>query len=51
MIPIMEASRANIHQAARLLKAGNLIGFTTETVYGLGANAFNADAVARIFEI
>lgn len=51
MIPILEASRANIHQAARLLKAGKLIAFPTETVYGLGANAFHADAVARIFEI
>jgi len=51
LIPILEASRANIHQAALLLKAGKLITFPTETVYGLGANAFNADAVARIFEI
>jgi L-threonylcarbamoyladenylate synthase len=51
LIPILEADRANIFKAARLLKAGKLIAFPTETVYGLGADAFNPDAVARIFEI
>src|SRR5262249_34135404 len=35
--------------AARLLRAGGLVAFPTETVYGLGANALDASAVARIF--
>ncbi len=37
-------------QAARLLKDGQLVALPTETVYGLGADAMNPDAVARIFE-
>jgi L-threonylcarbamoyladenylate synthase len=36
--------------AAQLLRAGKLVAFPTETVYGLGANALDAEAVARIFE-
>ena len=35
--------------AAQNLLAGNLVAFPTETVYGLGADACNADAVARIY--
>jgi L-threonylcarbamoyladenylate synthase len=37
-------------RAAELLRAGRLVAFPTETVYGLGANALDATAVARIFE-
>lgn len=40
-----------IQKAADFLKAGGVVAFPTETVYGLGADAFNAQAVARIFEI
>ncbi len=40
---------AAIAEAAALLRAGRLVAFPTETVYGLGANALDADAVARIF--
>lgn len=36
--------------AQRLLEAGQLVGIPTETVYGLAANAFDADAVAQIFQ-
>lgn len=39
-----------IEEAARVLRAGGLVAFPTETVYGLGADATNAEAVARIFE-
>jgi L-threonylcarbamoyladenylate synthase len=35
--------------AARLIRAGGLVAFPTETVYGLGADATNADAVARLY--
>ena len=37
--------------AARRLKAGDLVAFPTETVYGLGADASNSDAVARIYSV
>lgn len=39
-----------IAQAAACLHAGKLVAFPTETVYGLGANAFNPEALAAIFE-
>ena len=37
--------------AAAQLKAGRLVAFPTETVYGLGADATNSDAVARIYQV
>jgi L-threonylcarbamoyladenylate synthase len=37
-------------RAAAIIRAGGLVAFPTETVYGLGANAFDAPALARIFE-
>ena len=40
---------AEIDRAVELLKAGELVGIPTETVYGLGADAANPAAVARIF--
>ena len=40
---------AAIEEAAAALKAGKLVVFPTETVYGLGAHAMNADAVQQIF--
>jgi L-threonylcarbamoyladenylate synthase len=39
-----------MRQAADLIRAGRLVAFPTETVYGLGANALDAAAVERIFE-
>jgi L-threonylcarbamoyladenylate synthase len=41
----------NIEKAGEIIKNGGLVAFPTETVYGLGAAAENALAVARIFEI
>jgi len=38
-------------RAAELLREGELVALPTETVYGLAANAFNTEAVARIYEI
>lgn len=38
-----------IRQAADMINAGGLVAFPTETVYGLGANALNKDAVEKIF--
>lgn len=48
---IMPADAAGIDEAARLLRAGALVAFATETVYGLGADATDAEAVARIFAV
>lgn len=50
-MPIEPANAANIDRAASLLRAGAVVAFPTETVYGLGANALDARAAARIFEI
>jgi L-threonylcarbamoyladenylate synthase len=47
--PIVAPTAASIAQAAELLRAGELVAFPTETVYGLGADASNADAVRKIF--
>ncbi len=41
----------NIHEAALIINNGGLVAFPTETVYGLGANALNPFAVAKIFEL
>src|SRR5262245_36241751 len=43
------ADRAAIEEAGRLLREGALVAFPTETVYGLGADATNARAVASVF--
>ncbi|MDR3072437.1 MAG: threonylcarbamoyl-AMP synthase [Clostridiales Family XIII bacterium] len=43
------AEESNIHKAAELLKQGGLVAFPTETVYGLGANAWDAEASSRIY--
>lgn len=40
-----------INAAAALLKGGELVAFPTETVYGLGADAYNPRAVKQIFEV
>jgi L-threonylcarbamoyladenylate synthase len=46
---IVAPTPESIDSAARLLRDGQLVSFPTETVYGLGADARNADAVGRIF--
>ena len=40
----------SLTEAARLIRAGELVAFPTETVYGLGADATNERAVAKIFD-
>ncbi len=39
-----------VERAAEIIQSGGLVAFPTETVYGLGADAFNGDAVRRLFE-
>jgi L-threonylcarbamoyladenylate synthase len=47
---IWPAGEAAVAGAARTLAEGGLVAFPTETVYGLGADATNADAVARLYQ-
>lgn len=47
---MLPADAGGIARAAQLLREGGLVAFPTETVYGLGADARNSKAVARIFE-
>lgn len=47
---IAPASQESIVRAAAVIRAGGLVAFPTETVYGLGANALDPVAVARIFQ-
>jgi L-threonylcarbamoyladenylate synthase len=46
---IFQATAENIGHAARALAGGEVVAFPTETVYGLGANALDAAAVAKVF--
>jgi L-threonylcarbamoyladenylate synthase len=46
-----ELFRAAVKRAAELLRAGEVVALPTETVYGLAANALDAQAVAKIFQI
>jgi L-threonylcarbamoyladenylate synthase len=50
MTRILPAGSAAAAEAARVLAAGGLVAFPTETVYGLGADATNGQAVARLYE-
>jgi L-threonylcarbamoyladenylate synthase len=45
------ADPGEIERGARLLRAGRLVAFPTETVYGLGANALDAEAAGRIYTV
>lgn len=47
----MISTNKEIEIAAQLIREGKVVAFPTETVYGLGADALNALAVARIFEL
>ena len=47
---VVAPTPGNLAEAARILRRGGLAAFPTETVYGLGADATNGDAVAAIFE-
>lgn len=46
---LLSPDKEGIGQAATLLRSGALVAFATETVYGLGADARNPDAVAKIY--
>ena len=44
-------SAAALKEAAEKIRSGGLVAFPTETVYGLGANALDAAAVQKIYEL
>src|SRR5258708_6140281 len=46
---VLLSAKSGIPQAAEMLRAGGTVAFPTETVYGLGSNAVDATAVAKIF--
>ena len=48
--PILPANEAAVASAARCLAEGGLVAFPTETVYGLGADATNPAAIARLYQ-
>ena len=48
---IYKATQYNILKAAHLIQSGDVVAFPTETVYGLGASAYDAKAIAKIFAI
>ena len=48
---ISNCTESDIREAAASFKSGNLVAFPTETVYGLGADATNKDAIARIYKV
>lgn len=49
-MPIVKATKGNIKKAAAIIRRGGIVAFPTETVYGLGANAFDVKAVKKIFK-
>jgi L-threonylcarbamoyladenylate synthase len=51
LVDLSDVMKISLDQAAALIREGKLAAFPTETVYGLGANALDATAVAKIFEM
>lgn len=47
---LLTTEKQDIAEAAQIIKNGGLVAFPTETVYGLGADALNADAVSKVYE-
>ena len=47
---ILSTSEKDLEQAAHIIRRGGLVAFPTETVYGLGADAMDAEAVSKIYE-
>ncbi len=48
---LVKATESTLKEGCAFLEAGDIVAFPTETVYGLGADAYNGEAVARIFEV
>ena len=50
-VDLLDDCRAVYKEAAAVLAEGGLVALPTETVYGLGADAFNTEAVAQVFAV
>ena len=50
-IDLKEKDFTKLEEPAQIIKNGGIVVFPTETVYGIGANALNAEAVKKIYEI
>jgi L-threonylcarbamoyladenylate synthase len=50
-VPLRAATTAAVAEAAKLIRQGQLVAFPTETVYGLGADAGDDDAIAAVFAV
>jgi L-threonylcarbamoyladenylate synthase len=48
---VLKATDDNIREAARIIRNGGLVVYPTDTVYGLGCDPFNVEAVERVFEV
>ena len=48
---VLKATKENILHASQVVKKGGLVVYPTETVYGLGCDPFNVEAVKRLFEV
>ncbi len=46
---ILDCGAESVREAAKIIAAGGLVAFPTETVYGLGADALNAEAVGKVY--
>lgn len=51
MLTRIEPADSGVHEAAELIRCGELVAFPTETVYGLGADAGNYAAIQRIYRV
>ena len=51
IIKVTAADIEIINEAAELINRGEIVAFPTETVYGLGADAFNVEACKKIYEV
>ncbi len=47
---VLEINQSSLKKAGELIRSGEVVAFPTETVYGLGADVFNENAVKKIFE-
>ena len=51
MADIVECNAESARRAAEMLRAGGVVAFPTDTVYGVGCDPYNADAVRRVYRI
>lgn len=51
MVEVLEPTKEGILKAVELLKAGGIVAFPTETVYGMGCDATNEKALKRLYEV